>query len=112
MKTILCALALALAACGGHDLGSIDTTIGAGCSSDRNCDNRCFLDNNDNFPGGFCSLPCLSDRDCPGDTYCVDHQGGVCMFICPAFNCALLGPGWACKDVDHLGGGKVNVCSG
>jgi hypothetical protein len=97
---------------GGHDVGTIDTTIGGACATDRDCDVRCFQDNNDHFPGGFCSLPCASDLDCPTDTACVDIQGGVCMFLCPAFNCGQLGAGWSCHDHDHVGGGKSNVCSG
>jgi hypothetical protein len=110
-QVIVIAMFAALAACNsGHRLGEIDPTIGATCSNDRNCDDRCYLGGE--FPGGFCSLSCLSDRDCPVDTYCIDTQGGVCMYICPDFDCTRLGAGWSCKDKDRAGGGKASVCSG
>ena len=109
----LLAVALVVGCHSGHDLGIIDTTIGAACSSDRDCSDRCYLDNNDHFPGGLCSVPCSSDRDCPVDTACIDFDGGVCMFTCPGFNCSQLGAGWSCHDRDRTGGGgKSNVCSG
>lgn len=102
---------LGVVACGGHDFGEPDETVGATCTRDSQCDDRCLIDSAD-FPGGFCTLSCLSDRDCPEDTYCVTSQGGVCLFICPDVDCANLGPGWSCKEQDHVGGGKVNVCKG
>jgi len=109
---VLLASLLSVAACGGHDLGSIDDTVGASCTSDRACADRCYQDNGDKFPGGFCSLACLSDNDCPTDTYCIKDAGGVCMFACPAFDCSRLGAGYACRDKDSMTGGKVNVCIG
>src|SRR5512146_2206528 len=99
------ALVLVLGCHSGHDVGSIDPTIGAACTSDGNCDDRCFQHNNDHFPGRLCSLPCLGDRDCPLDTVCIDLQGGVCLFTCPAFDCSRLGAGWSCPDHDLVGGG-------
>ena len=109
MKSIVILTALLVAAC-GHDEGDIDDVVGAACSSDRQCDTRCFIGGD--FPGGFCSLSCATDNDCPGDTYCMQEAGGVCMFACPAFDCQRLGPGWSCHDRDRLNGGKINVCSG
>jgi hypothetical protein len=94
----------------GRDDGDIDDTIGSRCASDRDCDERCFM--GADFPGGFCSLPCLSDNDCPGDTFCIDEGGGSCMFACPGFDCSRLGAGWTCRDEDRISGGSVNVCSG
>src|SRR5512143_2275858 len=93
---------LLFAACGGHDVGGIDDVIGAGCSSDRDCDTRCYIDND--FPGGFCSVPCQSDNDCPSDTYCMSTNGGMCLFSCGTnggFDCSRLGPGWTCRDRDR-----------
>lgn len=94
----------------GRDPGDVDSYIGATCSTDRDCDERCYLGGN--FPGGFCSITCRSDNDCPSDTVCIDHEGGVCMFLCSEFDCARLGRGWACHDEDRVSGGKDIVCSG
>ncbi len=105
-------LLLLSAACGGHDTGEIDETIGATCARDGDCEDRCFLDNNDKFPGGFCSIVCVSDQDCPADAFCMTAGGGACLFACPQFNCADLGPGWQCKAKDRIGGGEASVCIG
>lgn len=110
MRSIVILCALFVAACGGHDEGDIDNVIGSACTTDRNCDNRCYLGGD--FPGGFCSIPCASDNDCPSDTLCMQKEQGVCMFACPQFDCSRLGAGWGCHDEDRLSGGKANVCSG
>src|ERR1041385_1852641 len=102
---------LLMAACGGHDTGDIDNVIGAPCTSDRDCDSRCYIDGD--FPGGFCSVACQSDNDCPSDTFCMAKSGGVCLFACnPGFDCSRLGSTWSCHDEDRFSGGKTNVCIG
>ena len=110
MKYLVILCALFVTACGGHDNGDIDPIVGAACSNDRDCDSRCYLGGD--FPGGFCSMSCETDNDCPNDTYCMAEAGGVCMFACPAFDCSRLGGGWQCHDRDRQNGGKTNVCSG
>ncbi len=110
MRAFVILCTLVVAACGGHGQGDIDDIVGAACATDRDCDSRCYLGGD--FPGGFCSLPCASDNDCPGDTYCIDEAGGVCMFACPVFDCTRLGPGWECRDKNRQNGGHVPVCSG
>ena len=100
-----------LVGCGGHDAGDIDPIIGASCASDRDCDTRCYIDPAD-FPGGFCSLPCETDNDCPSDTYCMEKAGGMCLFACPEFDCSRLGAGWRCRDKTRESGGTVSVCIG
>jgi hypothetical protein len=110
MKFLVILCALFVTACGGHGEGEIDDVVGAACGSDRDCEARCYIGGD--FPGGFCSLPCASDNDCPTDTYCMSESGGVCMFACPAFDCTRLGPGWECRDRSRQNGGSVNVCSG
>ena len=112
MHRLVLLFALVLTACGGHGTGNIDDTVGAACTGDRQCADRCFLDGNDKFPGGFCSLTCVTDRDCPNDTYCVTAAGGVCLFACPAFNCSRLGAGYVCEVHDDTSGAKVSVCIG
>ncbi len=100
-------LVLVIGAC-GHDSGTIDRTIGAACTADTQCDHQCFQ--GPNYPGGFCSLSCTGDVDCPSDAVCADN--GVCLFACPAFDCTRLGAGWGCHNVDHFGGGRVSACIG
>ena len=109
MKSFVILCALFVTAC-GHGDGDIDETIGASCADDRDCDSSCYQGGD--FPGGFCSLACNSDNDCPDDTYCMDEQGGVCMFACPAFDCDRLGPGWKCENKGRLNGGDTTVCRG
>jgi hypothetical protein len=109
MKSLFLVCALLVGAC-GHGDGDIDTEVGATCVDDRDCDDSCVLGGD--FPGGFCSLPCDTDNDCPGDTYCMETQGGICMFACPAFDCDRLGAGWSCKSRKRNNGGDINVCSG
>jgi hypothetical protein len=110
MRSLAFICALFVAACGGHELGEIDDVVGSSCATDRDCDSRCYR--GDDFPGGFCSLPCASDNDCPGDTFCMSESGGVCMFACPAFDCRRLGSDWECRDKSRQNGGRANVCSG
>lgn len=111
MKSLVIALACAfVAAACGHDGGDIDEVVGDSCTSDRQCEERCFIGGD--FPGGFCSLSCSSDNDCPEDTFCMTASGGVCMFACPSFDCSRLGAGWECGSKSRQNGGEVNVCVG
>lgn len=107
MKRFLLGFVL-LVGCGGDQ---IDTVVGAECTRDSQCDDRCLQDSKD-YPGGFCTLSCASDNDCPSDTVCIEKSGGVCLFLCSELDCSRLGPGWACHDKDRRTGGKDNVCIG
>lgn len=109
MKSFVILCALFVTAC-GHGDGDIDETVGAVCSSDRQCDDKCFMGGD--FPDGFCSLSCATDNDCPDDTFCMEAQGGVCMFACPDFDCSRLGATWECKSKKRENGGEITVCSG
>lgn len=105
----LLALAGGVAGCGGDE---ISRTLGAACDSHADCDDRC-LPPTDDYPGGFCSVDCASERDCPSNATCVDKEGGVCLFECSgAEDCAFLGAGWSCKLVDALPDGTRLVCIG
>jgi hypothetical protein len=103
-------LAGGFAACESSD---VSREIGARCTAADDCDQRC-LGPSDAYPGGFCSLTCDHDTDCPGGTRCGDIDGGVCLLTCAVnTDCAYLGAGWACKGVNLRGGGiKVTVCRG
>ena len=109
VKRLLFGLVL-LAGC-GRDYGDIDSFIGAACTRDSQCDERCYQDADD-YPGGFCSISCDTDNDCPGDTVCINKDGGLCMFLCAEQDCDRLGPGWGCHDEERRTGGRDNVCIG
>jgi len=101
-------LALALAACGSKE----DAVVGDTCSQNAQC--RFICATGGDFPGGFCTVPCQSDNQCPrGDTLCMDPAGGVCLFTCASdADCFFLGPGWSCRNHDRVGGGRAAVCLG
>jgi len=94
----------------GHGNGDIDSTIGAACLSDRDCEDRCYRD--EDLPHGFCSRPCIDDLDCTADTYCMAESGGICMYFCPPFECSRLGVEWTCRERGRINGGNIFVCSG
>jgi hypothetical protein len=104
------AILVVLAAC-GHTAGHPDDQVGNTCVRDTDCADRCLTDTRD-FPGGFCTLACTSDNDCPSDSLCVTRAGGVCLFTCAAVNCTRLGAGWVCGHETDVGGGEVSVCKG
>jgi hypothetical protein len=106
-------LVLVLVAGCGVD-SSVSRTVGARCDDKDDCEERCLVDADD-YPGGICSVSCLDVRDCPGDTACVDAEGGVCLFVCETnADCEFMGPGWECNAIDALpdGSEQVMVCRG
>ena len=106
MRLTLCAILLA--ACGGP---GVDDLVGNSCIDDRDCRESC--ETGGDFPGGFCTVGCASDRDCPSDTICADVRGGVCMYPCDVSDdCRFLGRGYACRDRDDWAGVRVGVCIG
>jgi hypothetical protein len=119
MRTALYMLALVTlaAGCGAssvgdHATGTTDEVIGDPCVSNQDCYAQCLPPSNET-PGGFCTVPCQTSADCPSDSACVDKGGGVCMLVCPPFDCSFLGAGYQCRDKDlHGSGGKINVCTG
>jgi hypothetical protein len=102
------AIVLVISACHGTD---VDRTIGATCTANADCDQRCLID--PHWPGGFCTISCDSNSGCSSGTACIDEAGGVCAFTC-AINtdCTFLGDGYQCVDRDGHPGGKVMVCRG
>lgn len=89
------ALGVMLLACGGEDVSRL---VGARCDVTSDCDHRCLAPEED-FPGGFCTVECSSNADCPDDTVCVEKEGGVCLFSClDNGDCAFLGAGWTCHE--------------
>jgi hypothetical protein len=103
-------LAIALAACQSSD---VSRELGARCDSSDECDERCLLPGAD-WPGGFCTIHCETDVDCPSGAVCLEEEGGVCAFACGLdAECGFLGTGYTCKERDARGGaGKRMVCRG
>jgi hypothetical protein len=100
---------LLLAACGVSS--DVSRTIGARCDEMDDCAERCLP--TDDYPGGFCSLSCLDDADCPDGTACIDDDGGVCLVPCTGDDgCEYLGEGWGCAARRATTGEEVMVCRG
>ena len=100
----------AVAGCGGSDVSRM---VGARCTDSADCDDKCLLPGGD-WPGGFCTMSCDDDRDCPMDSVCVQDEGGVCLFTCAVDpDCDFLGTGWSCQARDaRPSGDEVRVCRG
>jgi hypothetical protein len=100
---------LLLAACVSSD---VSRDVGARCDLNSDCDGRCLGPSGD-FPGGFCTLDCDSDTDCPNNAHCISDNGGVCVFACGSdSDCTFLGA-YTCQASDSQGAGaRVNVCRG
>ncbi|HWM85555.1 MAG TPA: hypothetical protein VNO33_06950 [Kofleriaceae bacterium] len=85
--------------------------LGARCDSLDECAERCL--DGARYPGGFCSVSCDGDDDCPDRASCADLEGGVCLYACDdATDCEFLGPGWQCRAEPGTGAGQVMVCVG
>lgn len=98
-----------MAACQSSD---VSRDVGARCDADADCNVRCLTPGND-WPGGFCTVLCDTDNDCPENTRCIDEDGGVCAYSCDTDpDCQFLGA-YTCEPRDSQGGGaKVMVCRG
>jgi hypothetical protein len=98
-----------LVACSGGP--RVDEVVGASCIDGRDCADLCLRGGD--FPGGFCSLSCRDDRDCPSDTICANVAGGVCLFPCDLrADCDFLGARYTCKERRDTFDRRVRVCIG
>lgn len=101
---------IAFAACGSDGV-AIDDEVGATCIDDRDCLERCEVGND--FPGGFCTVTCRDDADCPFDTICSGIRGNICLYDCAIDrDCDFLGRSYVCDPVPDFAGRSVNVCIG
>lgn len=83
--------------CGCGDSAEVSRSVGARCDANDECDGRCLM--GATYPGGFCTISCDDDGDCPGSSRCVEVEGGVCLFSCDdPLDCEFLGTGWDCTD--------------
>jgi hypothetical protein len=111
IRIVLVALAVGFA-CGHHEVGPNSSVVGGRCAQDSDCAHRCAT--GDKFPGGFCTMSCLGDADCPHGALCVDRNNGICLVACNASqDCTAFGPTYKCDDHDRKGApGKALVCIG
>ncbi len=94
--------------------GGTTRLVGEVCVDNGDCADLCAT--GPEFPDGHCTVRCVDDRDCPGDTLCVDVQGGICLFDCAGADAGycfdMLGAGYSCRDQDTFDGRVVLVCMG
>lgn len=97
---------------GACQSSDVSRALGARCATDSDCDEKC-LEPSADWPGGFCTLICDTDDDCPGGSRCTTEDDGVCEISCGSdADCAYLGA-YTCVAYDSKGGGtKVMVCRG
>lgn len=115
MRLFAYTLALVAGFAGACTSSDVSRELGARCDLSSECDERC-LEPSMEWPGGFCTISCDTDADCPEGSACVDEAGtGVCAFRCPGdTSCGFLGEGYTCNERDGhaTGSSKVNVCRG
>ena len=102
-----------VAIAGGCVDSDVSRVLGARCDVKEECDERCLAPD-PRFPGGFCTLSCATDDDCPSQALCIEDEGGVCVFGCRiAQSCDFLGEGWSCRPATaNADGSEVMVCIG
>jgi hypothetical protein len=111
MRMAMIALLLVAGCSSDHE---VSRELGARCDATSDCDERCLPPDND-YPGGFCTVSCITTNECPGSSSCADREGGICLFDCfDDRDCTFLGDGWTCKDTNarEQEGLKVKVCRG
>jgi serine protease len=99
----------ALLGCGADDVGPQSHMVGGRCTVDNDCIKRCVTGTH--FPGGYCTVSCTTDRDCPGGATCgaiSGLAGGICLAVCqiPA-DCNGYGAGYQCNRQTNQGGGMA-----
>jgi hypothetical protein len=109
-RWLVVAIAVAAVACQSSD---VSRALGARCDVSSECDERCLAPGA-GWPGGFCTIACDTDDDCPGGARCAEVDGGVCLIDCADdAQCTYLGDGWTCQTIaGHPGPDMVMVCAG
>ena len=71
--------------------------IGSRCTSPGQCGTMPFDCNTAGFPGGYCTLACTTDGDCPLDALCAhDH---ACRRKCSIASDCRSGEGYTCAPL-------------
>jgi Cys-rich repeat protein len=103
-------LCAALLSCGDITAGPNSTTVGAACTATSQCASQCLVDDT-RFPGGFCTVECSRDADCPSGAVCISHMSGLCAVSCRVdADCAGFGRGFSCSDDTGILGNDVLIC--
>ena len=101
-------------ACGWDDVGPESRLVGGRCTSDDDCVKRCLKEGK--FPGGYCTVECATDGDCPGGAACVAINGGTCLARCQSQTtnvCDAYGAGYQClPQTSQSGDGQPLACVG
>src|SRR4051794_5038495 len=97
-RSISLAMLVVIAVGCGGSAGPSSKDVGGDCTTDRDCNHRCIV--NDTFGGGMCTISCTTDKDCPSSSACISpHDGPYCAVSCTAdADCSSsFGRGWVCK---------------
>ena len=109
----LLAVGAASLGCRTDDVGPDSPLVGGRCTTDKDCVTRCLADAVA-YPGGYCTVGCATNGDCPSGSACVAREGGVCMATCLVFaDCKEYGAGYQCTaQTSQSPGGTPLTCLG
>jgi hypothetical protein len=102
---VWCCLLASGSGCGLDDVGPGSRLVGGRCTVDRDCDQLCISDAP--FPGGYCSVRCRRDFDCPSGSACIPEagSGGLCLAVCgTGADCVNYGTPYTCRRQSTLSG--------
>jgi hypothetical protein len=90
----------------GSDAGAVPSGVGQPCASDADCTGAaptCLTESEAGLPGGYCSLDCLDDFECPHDSDCVPIGTGPgwCFARCDRESKDACRTGYGCGPGDE-----------
>jgi hypothetical protein len=109
-SSLVFTLALSTGCGDSFSVGPDGKDVGGECENDDDCGPDSFcITNDEDFPGGTCSIECSSHEDCPEGTRCISTNGGVCALECNSEDDCRDGYGCESKS-DEQGDGESMVC--